>query len=72
MNTFGILSFFFVSIIVHCDDRVKVNVYYESLCPQTSEFFNKQLSEAYNQIFNIMDLKLIPFGKANVNLFFTF
>ena len=52
------------------DEKVKLSIYYESLCRDSAAFITKQLSQAYNKIFGIIDVKLYPFGKANVSLLF--
>ena len=51
------------------DDRVKITVYYESLCPDSRRFINGQLSKAFLQVNQITNIELIPFGKANVRQF---
>ena len=65
----SIIVFTLVFMQTKCDEKVKLNVYYESLCPDSSAFITQQLSGAYNQILDIMDVKLFPFGKANVSFF---
>lgn len=42
-----------------------MNVYYESLCPDSAKFINEQLYPALQQFRGNVDLKLIPFGKAS-------
>ena len=70
MNTFVILLIYTAVARTFADERVKIGVYYESLCPESAFFINNQLSRAYDEILDIMDLKLIPFGKANVSFYF--
>jgi hypothetical protein len=48
------------------DDRVKITVYYESYCPDSGRFLNGQLTRAYNEVRNITNIELVPFGKASV------
>lgn len=45
--------------------QVPVQVYYESLCPDSAAFINKQLSPAAKDLLQYIDLKLIPFGKSS-------
>ncbi|KAI1290096.1 Gamma-interferon-inducible lysosomal thiol reductase [Halotydeus destructor] len=45
-------------------DRVKVSVYYETLCPDSIAFIKNQLTPTYNDIGEIMDIELVPYGKA--------
>lgn len=44
--------------------KVKVDVYFSSLCSDTMRFFTNQLEPTWRQIKDIVDLNLIPFGKA--------
>lgn len=45
-----------------------MNVYYESLCPDSLQFLVNQLGPQYESLSSIMDVRLIPFGKARVIL----
>uniref|UniRef100_T1D4M1 Gamma-interferon inducible lysosomal thiol reductase n=1 Tax=Psorophora albipes TaxID=869069 RepID=T1D4M1_9DIPT len=56
-----------VTLCVACSSaqsKVSVNVYYESLCPDSAKFINEQLYPVAKQFKNNIDLKLIPFGKS--------
>ena len=53
------------------DKRVKLSVYYESLCPDSVDFITGQLSKAFSEVNELMEIELIPFGKAKVNFFIT-
>ncbi|XP_076296132.1 gamma-interferon-inducible lysosomal thiol reductase isoform X1 [Lasioglossum baleicum] len=44
--------------------RVHVAVYYEALCPDSRNFFLKQLLPTYRKIADIIEVELIPYGKA--------
>jgi interferon gamma-inducible protein 30 len=46
------------------DDRVKVSTYYETLCPDSMAFVVNQLYPTWTEIGQIMDVDLIPYGKA--------
>nr|XP_045587222.1 gamma-interferon-inducible lysosomal thiol reductase-like [Procambarus clarkii] len=41
-----------------------VEVYYEALCPDSRYFVMKQLTPAYEKLHEIMNVALIPYGKA--------
>ncbi|XP_037775237.1 uncharacterized protein LOC119572288 [Penaeus monodon] len=45
-------------------NRVKVSVYFESLCSDSIKFFKNQLYPVWQDLQDIMDLEFIPFGKA--------
>lgn len=45
--------------------RVNVEVFYESYCPDSKRFVLEQLHPAYNELSIIMNLQLIPYGRAS-------
>lgn len=45
-------------------EKVRVDVYFESLCSDSMRFFTNQLYPTWTQLHDIMDLHLVPFGKA--------
>lgn len=49
--------------------KIKVDVYYETLCPDSIQFLLRQLVPNYDRIKDKADLRLYPFGKAQVNCF---
>lgn len=53
-----------VALTAIAEERFKLGVYMESLCPDTRRFFLRQLVPTYREIGSIMDLKLVPFGHA--------
>jgi len=55
----------FITLATAQDDRVKVSVYYETHCPDSMSFIRYQLWPAYSDIASIMNIDLVPFGKAN-------
>lgn len=46
------------------DDRLKLSIYFESLCPDSKKFHLEQLKPAYKKLANYIDLELIPYGNA--------
>ncbi|XP_059045827.1 GILT-like protein 1 [Achroia grisella] len=59
----------------HKQDKVKVRVYYEALCPDSKHFFIRHLSPVTEKLSDFVDVTLIPYGKAttkeeNGNYFF--
>lgn len=47
-------------------DKVKLAVYYESLCPDSRRFFLDQLVPTFGQLGQIIEPLLVPFGHARV------
>lgn len=43
---------------------VNLTVYYETLCPDCQEFMSGELWKAYQSVFDIMSLHLVPYGNA--------
>lgn len=66
---FGILLMASASLAASTmnQDKVKVTLYYESLCPDSIKFYTKQLYPTWVNLSNYMDLMLVPFGKATYN-----
>jgi len=70
MNSYGFLISFICLYqqIVKCEEssKVKIDVYYETLCPDSIQFIRRQLYPTFNKIGQIMDINLVPYGKAEV------
>lgn len=49
--------------------QVRVDVYYETLCPDSISFLLRKLIPSYDAVKNLTDLHLYPFGKAEVSGF---
>ncbi|KAK6167336.1 hypothetical protein SNE40_021392 [Patella caerulea] len=43
---------------------VKIDVYYETLCPDSKHFLLTQLKPTYHKLKDILEITLIPYGKA--------
>ncbi|CRK98817.1 CLUMA_CG012046, isoform A [Clunio marinus] len=54
-----------VSVNLACVAKVKMDIYYESLCPDSMRFFSDELTPLYNNFKQHMDITFIPFGKSN-------
>ena len=50
--------------------KVQVEVYYETLCPDTRLFIRSQLYPAWDELEHIMDIHWKPYGKATVSSVF--
>jgi len=47
--------------------KVKIDIYYESLCPDSRNFISYTFWPAFQKFERYLDVKLIPFGKAEIN-----
>ncbi|XP_071454565.1 GILT-like protein 1 [Hetaerina americana] len=47
---------------------VKVTVYYEALCPDSRNFFIRQLLPSFERAPRLLDVVLVPYGKAKTQL----
>ena len=55
--------------ITKLDSIMDVEVYMEALCPDVHDFILKQLKPTFEKSSQILNVTLIPFGKASVSLF---
>ncbi|XP_072943324.1 GILT-like protein 1 [Epargyreus clarus] len=46
------------------DDKVKIAVYYESLCPDSKQFITTQLAPVWRDFRGGVKVKLVPYGKS--------
>ncbi|XP_045457113.1 GILT-like protein 1 [Melitaea cinxia] len=46
------------------DDKVKIAVYYESLCPDSKNFITTQLAPVWRELRGLVKVKLVPYGKS--------
>ena len=47
-------------------EKVVIEVYYESLCPDSQRFITEQLYPTWKTLGKYMEVKFFPFGKASV------
>ena len=61
---------FFCSVFAHinADDKVRLNLYFESKCPDSKQFVNDQLYPTYQKLNSIIKFRLIQFGNGNVSI----
>ncbi|KAL5716519.1 hypothetical protein ACHQM5_018197 [Ranunculus cassubicifolius] len=61
------IFFFSSSLSATAYEKVKVDVYYDTLSPASSDFILNDLERIFkNGLFGIVDLKLIPYGNAKL------
>ncbi|XP_063836872.1 GILT-like protein 1 isoform X1 [Ostrinia nubilalis] len=46
------------------EDKVKIAVYYESLCPDSKKFITEQLAPVWRDFRGVVKVKLVPYGKS--------
>ncbi|XP_017769657.1 PREDICTED: GILT-like protein F37H8.5 [Nicrophorus vespilloides] len=46
------------------EKKLKIGVYYESLCPDSLRFITKQLNPSWSDVSEYVDITFIPFGKS--------
>lgn len=51
-------------------EKLNIAVYYESKCPDSKRFINNQITKAIDYFPSLLNIILVPFGKANVNIYF--
>lgn len=48
---------------------VVISVFYEALCPDSRSFFTKQLLPTFEKLPHLVQINLVPYGKAKVSFF---
>ena len=66
---FKVLAIFLFLQQIQGKETVNIQVYYESLCPDSINFITKQLYPTYQALGNYMDIEFIPFGNADVSFY---
>ncbi|KAJ8705426.1 hypothetical protein PYW08_012472 [Mythimna loreyi] len=46
------------------DHKVKIAVYYESLCPDSKRFITQQLAPVWRDFRGVVKVKMVPYGKS--------
>ncbi|KFK23483.1 hypothetical protein AALP_AAs46213U000300 [Arabis alpina] len=63
-----LFTFSYDNLVAGDSDKVKLNLYYESLCPYCQDFIVDELVKIFKtDLHTITNLKLIPFGNAKVS-----
>ena len=62
LNNILIISLFIVCVIAK---KLKLSVYFESLCPDSRLFITRQLTPTYAVLNKIFDIDLVPYGNSN-------
>lgn len=60
----GIIALLCVQACVEPGTKVKVEVFYETYCPDSKRFVLEQLNSTYAELSDIIELQLVPYGKA--------
>ena len=65
---FLLLFVFSNNLVAGKPQKVKLSLYYESLCPYSQKFINDDLVKLFeSDLHRITDLKLVPFGNGKVS-----
>ena len=64
---FKVLATFLLFQQIQGKESVNIQVYYESLCPDSINFITQQLYPTYQALGNYMNIEFIPFGNADVS-----
>ncbi|CAG9581346.1 unnamed protein product [Danaus chrysippus] len=50
---------------IHKQDKIKIRVYYEALCPDSKHFFIRHLWPVTEKLSDFIEVFLVPYGKAS-------
>ncbi|GFY56952.1 gamma-interferon-inducible lysosomal thiol reductase [Trichonephila inaurata madagascariensis] len=50
---------------VKAENTVQLNVFYESMCPDSDSFFHEQLWPTYQKMSSYLNVELVPYGNAH-------
>lgn len=62
-----VYNMYFCQQEVEAFPPMRVEVYYEALCPDSRYFVVKHLLPTYNKLKDIITVALVPYGKASVS-----
>ncbi|XP_071450061.1 GILT-like protein 1 [Hetaerina americana] len=67
MSAFAVLVFLALSAssVTYAQSTVHVDIYYESLCPDSMAFITKQFYPTYKKMAKYMKVNFIPYGNSN-------
>lgn len=57
---------------IHKQDKIKIRVYYEALCPDSKHFFIRHLWPVTEKLSDFIEVFLVPYGKASVSFNFNY
>lgn len=57
---------------IHKQDKIKIRVYYEALCPDSKHFFIRHLWPVTEKLSDFIEVFLVPYGKASVSFIFNY
>ena len=63
--SFSLFAFFLIGSI-YANPKVKVSLYYESLCPYSARYISEQLYPIYRWLGRRIELDYVPFGNAEM------
>lgn len=58
-------AFLAINFCLTCRVKIKMDIYYESLCPDSVRFISQQLAPNYEAFKENLDITFVPFGKSN-------
>ncbi|KAK9717461.1 Gamma interferon inducible lysosomal thiol reductase (GILT) [Popillia japonica] len=58
-------AFLLLLVLINLSEqKIRITILYESLCPDSSKFINEQLAPCYDSIKDNVDIEFVPYGKA--------
>ncbi|KAL7035430.1 hypothetical protein ACKWTF_008363 [Chironomus riparius] len=58
-------AFLAINVCLTCRVKIKMDIFYESLCPDSIRFISEQLGQNYQSFKDNLDITFLPFGKSN-------
>merc|ERR1712048_171255 len=56
----------FLCLASLCSSKLRMDVFYESLCPDSKHFISQQLAPMYSTLHNDVNINFYPFGKTEI------